>query len=106
VKLWVGNQSFDDDPVAITVAIDGVQVVDDSFEVGSQHNWFSFMIDGLEPGEHTLSATSDTGAVFEATFTVPPDEPRWMVVDYWYHPDDELGRHFTFRESAEPIYFR
>ena len=105
VKLWVSNQSFEDDPVAITVEIDGVQVVDDSFEVGGQHNWFSFMIDGLEPGEHTLSATSDTGATFEATFTLPPDEPLWMVVDYWYYPDDAEGRHFTFRESDEPIYF-
>ncbi len=105
VKLWVSNQSFEDDPVAITVEIDGVQVVDGSFEVGGQHNWFSFMIDGLEPGEHTLIATSDTGATFAATFTLPPGEPLWMVVDYWYYPDDAEGRLFTFDESDEPIYF-
>lgn len=105
VKLWVSNQSFEDDPVAVTVEIDGVTVVDDSFEVGSQHNWFSFMIDGLESGEHTVTATSDTGVVFEGTFTLPPDEPRWMVVDYWYYPDDAEGRHFTLSESDEPIYF-
>ena len=105
VKLWVSNQSFEDDPVAIVIEIDGVQVVDNSFEVGSQHNWVSFMIDGLEPGEHTLTAISDTGATFEQVFTLPPDEPRWMVIDYWYYPDDAEGRHFTFSESDEPIYF-
>jgi hypothetical protein len=105
VKLWVSNQSFEDDTVAITIEIDGVEIVADTFEVGGQHNWFSFMIDGLEPGEHTLTATSDTGAAFEGTFTPPPGEPRWMVVDYWYYPDDAEGRHFTFDESDEPIYF-
>lgn len=105
VKLWVSNQSFEDDPVAVMIEIDGVQVVDDSFEVGGQHNWFSFLVDGLEPGEHTLTATSDTGAAFEGTFTLPPDEPRWMVVDYWYYPDDAEGRHFTLNESEEPIAF-
>jgi hypothetical protein len=105
VKLWVSNQSFADDPVAIAVAIDGTSVVDDSFEVGGQHNWFSFMIDGLAPGEHTLTATSDTGAVFEETFTLPPDEPLWMVVDYWCCPDDGEGRHFTFNVSDQPILF-
>ncbi|MDW3212822.1 MAG: hypothetical protein R8G01_02415 [Ilumatobacteraceae bacterium] len=105
VKLWVSNQSFEDDPVAVTIEIDGVQIVDDSFEVGGQHNWFSFLIDGLEPGEHTLTATSGTGAVFEGTFTLPPDEPRWMVVDYWHYPDDTEGRHFTFDTSDEPIIF-
>ncbi len=104
VKLWVSNQSFEDDPVTMTISIDGVQVVADSFDVGSQHNWFSFMIDGLEPGEHELTATSGAGATFEATFTLP-DEPLWMVVDYWYYPDDAEGRHFTFSESDEPIYF-
>jgi hypothetical protein len=105
VKLWVGNQSFEDDPVDIAVAVDGVPVVDDSFGVGGQHNWFSFMIDGLEPGDHTLTATSDTGAVFEQSFTLAPGEPRWMVVDYWYYPDDAEGRRFTFNESDEPISF-
>jgi hypothetical protein len=105
VKLWVSNQSFDDDPVAIEIAIDGVQIVDDSFLVDGQHNWIGFMIDGLDPGNHTLIATSDTGATFEGTFTLPPDEPRWMVVDYWYYTDDAEGRHFTFNESDEPIYF-
>jgi hypothetical protein len=105
VKLWVGNQSFEDDPVAITVEIDGQVVVDELFAVEGQHNWFSFMIEGLEPGEHTITASSDTGVEFAGTFTLPADEPRWTVLDYWYYPGDAEGRHFTFRESDEPVYF-
>lgn len=105
VKLWVSNQSFDDDPVAITVEIDGEVVVEDVFAVEGQHNWFSFMIDGLEPGEHTITAISDTGVDFAGTFTLPVDEARWMVLDYWYSPDDAEGRHFTFDVSEMPIVF-
>lgn len=105
VKLWVSNQSFEDDPVAITVAIDGVTVVDDSFAVGSQHNWFSFMVSGLQPGEHTITASSDTGATFEGTFRMPADQAHWMVIDHWFAVDDDESRFFMFRESNEPIYF-
>lgn len=106
VRLWVSNQSFDDDPVRITIEVDGQLVVDDAFEVGGQHNWFAHDIAGLEPGQHEIVATSDTGAVIEATFSLPADEPRWVVIDYWYYPGEPAGRHFTARESAEPIVFR
>ena len=105
VKLWVSNQSFEDDPVAITIRLDGIPVVGETFFVESQHNWQSFMIRGLAPGDHTVTAESDTGASRTWTFTLPADQARWLVVDYWYYPDDAEGRHFTFLESDEPVAF-
>ena len=35
--LWVSNQSFEDDPVQVTIAIDGVEVISQQFEVEGQH---------------------------------------------------------------------
>lgn len=105
VKLWVSNQSFEDDPVHITIRLDGIPVVEEPFLVEGQHNWQSFTITGLAPGDHTVTAESDTGATGSWTLTLPADEPRWLVVDYWHYPDDAAGRHFTFLESDEPVAF-
>jgi hypothetical protein len=105
VQLWVSNQSFEDDPVSITVRVDGIPVVGEPFSVEGQHNWQSFLIRGLAPGDHTVTAESDTGATSSWTFDLPADEPRWLVVDYWYYPDEAEGRHFTFQESDEPVAF-
>jgi len=105
VKLWVSNQSFEDDPVSILVTVDGVDVVEETLFVEGQHNWIAFDIHGLEPGEHTLVAASSTGAEHVATFTLPEDEPRWLVLDYWYYPEDVEGRFFSFNESDQAVAF-
>lgn len=101
--LYVSNQSFDDDPVRITISISGEVVVDDDFAVEGQHNWIEFTPD-IEPGLHTLTATSDTGAEFTVDLELPAGEPRWAVIDYWFYPDQE-PRRFTFNISGEPIGF-
>lgn len=105
VKLWISNQSFDDDPVDVTVTMAGETVVSESFEVKGQHNWIAFDITGLEPGIHTVEASSSTGVEFSGEFTLPEGEPRWLVLDYWYYTDDDLGRYFTFAESDIPVGF-
>lgn len=105
VKLWVSNQSFTDDPVSVIVRLDGIPIVSESFFVEGQHNWQSFLVGGLAPGEHTLTAESDTGVTTSWTFTLPEDEARWLVVDYWYEPGEADGRRFTFHESDEPVVF-
>lgn len=105
VLIWVSNQSFDDDPVAVTIEIDGEVRVSDVFAVEGQHNWQGFLVPTIAPGEHTLTATSSSGASLDTSFTVLPDGPRYLVVDYWYYPDDAEGRHFTFVESADPVAF-
>ncbi len=105
VKLWVSNQSVADDPIHLTVTIGDVTVVDQSFEVEGQHNWLAFDITGLEPGRHRINATSETGATLTDEFTVLADEPRWLLIDYGYYPEDADGRFLTFIESDEPIGF-
>lgn len=103
LHLWVSNQSFADDPVSVTVAIDGVTVVDRAFAVEGQHNWELFPV-ALEPGRHTISATSDTGVSLERTFRVPEGEQRYAVLDYWNYEDGD-GRHFSWRVQTEPVAF-
>ena len=105
VRLWVSNQSFDDDPVSITIRIDGEVVVDDSFAVGSQHNSVSFDIAGLSSGLHEMVAESDTGARTDGSFTLPDGDSRWLVADYWYDAGEPADRYFTRSESDEPVYF-
>ncbi len=105
VRLWVSNQSFDDDPVSVTIRVDGEVVVDDSFAVGGQHNWVSFDIAGLSSGPHELVAESDSGARTDGSFTLPDGESRWLVADYWYDAGEPDNRYFTLSESDEPVYF-
>lgn len=101
--LYVSNQSFDDPTVGIRITIDGQVAVADSFAVEGQHNWISFTPD-VEPGVHTLTATSDTGVVLTVEFEIPHGESRWAVVDYWWYPQ-EGPAHFTFDISDEPLAF-
>lgn len=103
LTLYVSNQSFDDPHVGITIAIDGVVVVDRRFAVDNQHNWIAFE-PAVGPGDHVLTASSDTGAELRVEFTIEAGEPRWAVVNYWWYPGDG-PRHFTFDISDEPIGF-
>lgn len=105
VRLWVSNQSFEDDPVRLTISIDGTPVVNDDFEVQGQHNWIPFDISGLTPGAHAIVAESDTGAQHLGEFTVLVGEARWLVLDYWYYPDSSEGRYFTLTESDHAVGF-
>jgi hypothetical protein len=104
LTLYVSNQSFEDATVWITISIDGDVVVDQNFAVKDQHNWITFQ-PAVEPGDHTLTASSDTGAELRVEFTTRAGEPRWAVVDYWWYPDD-VPRSFTFDIHDEPIAFQ
>lgn len=104
LHLWVSNQSFEDDPVTVTVRIDDTVVVDQPFEVGSQHNWILFPIEA-PPGPHVLTAVSDTGAETRQSFTLPGAERRYAVVDYG-GPGDHGDRHLTWYIRSTPIAFR
>ena len=103
LHLWVSNQSFVDDPVTITVAIDGVTVVDQEFDVEGQHNWQLFPV-ALGPGPHTIRVGSDTGTTLERAFRTPRDGRRHAVVDYWNY-EDEHGRHFSWQIQRQPVAF-
>jgi hypothetical protein len=103
LTLYVSNQSFEDPNVRIAISIDGVVVVDQSFAVEDQHNVIAFEPD-VPPGDHILTATSNTGAELTVEFTTEAGQPRWAVVDYWRYPED-FPREFTFEIRDEPIGF-
>ncbi|MEX0816885.1 MAG: hypothetical protein WD027_05535 [Gaiellales bacterium] len=103
LTLYVSNQSFERDDVDILVFIDGRPAVDDSFDVGNQHNWIEFSFD-LADGKHTLYAESVAGeAVFEESFEMAAK--RWAVIDYWCCDSMQDEPKFSFHLSSEPIGF-
>jgi hypothetical protein len=103
LKLYVSNQSFADDPVHVTVTIDGVELIDQSFAVEGQHNWIDFAVD-LPGGEHEIVATSDTGVEFSETFNSSPTKLKYAVLDYWNYEDAE-GKYFSWNIQGTAIGF-
>lgn len=101
LMLYVSNQSFDDEEVRLTVAVDGVTVVDGNFHVENQHNWVSFPL-GLSPGVHEITAESETGATLSESFRVRRDRTGYAVIDHW--GDDESGE-LTWLFQWQPIGF-
>jgi hypothetical protein len=106
--LYVSDQSFAISPVDIKVFIDGELVVNGPFEVGSQHNFQTFVLK-LSPGQHEILAESSKGrAKLEQTFQI--DDKLWIALAYWSSPKLEGGvesysGHFSVDVKKEPIYF-
>lgn len=99
--LWVSNQSFDDETVTMAIEVDGVTVVDDEFAVEGQHNWIQFPL-ALPPGEHEITAESDTGATLVERFGVPRDQRRHAVIDHW---GEQGSAELTWRVQRRPLAF-
>ena len=104
LQLYVSNQSFDVDPVDITVEIDGTVAVVGDFLVEGQHSWSLFEFD-VAKGTHLLDARTTVGdAELSETFEVTAD--RYAVLSYWYYPDDpETPRMFSLYLLEEPPLF-
>jgi hypothetical protein len=103
--LLVGNQSFLDNPVVLTVQIDGVEVVSQPFEVRDQHHSLSFPL-RLGPGAHLLRVTSDTGQTLEETFSLPADgSRRYGSIDYYNYADED-GMLLDWYFSSMPMGIR
>jgi hypothetical protein len=97
--LYVSNQSFDDKQVRLTVAVDGVTVVDDDFDVEGQHNWVQFPLD-VSPGSHEIAAQSDTGATLRESFDTPEEGTRYAVVNHWTKRDDSAILSWRFQRQV------
>jgi hypothetical protein len=95
--LFASNQSFDGEKVRLTIAVDGVTVVDGDFDVADQHNWVSFPL-GMSPGVHEVTATADSGATLRESFRVPGDATRYAAIDHWGE-DDEAELTWTFQRQ-------
>ena len=108
--LLVSNQSFELDPVDITVRLDGQLAVTGDFRVEGQHTWIPFHF-GLADGDHQLEVTTaDAEAALDRTFTV--DGQTWAVVMFWYYPPGSPGGveptppQFSFSVHDEPPQFQ
>ena len=99
--LFASNQSFDEEQVRLTIAVDGVTVVDGDFHVEGQHNWVGFPL-SLSPGAHKITAESDTGATLSESFQVPGDKERYAVIDHW---GDASKAELTWLFQRQPIGF-
>lgn len=100
--LHASNQSFADETVRLRITVDGVVVADRDFEVGSQHNWYTFPLE-LAPGDHEVLVLADTGVRARHTVTIPEGEVRYAVADYWDEGDGEPE--ITWLAQAEPLAF-
>ncbi len=99
--LYLSNQSFDDESVRLTVAVDGVTVVDGDFHVEDQHNWVSFPL-SMSRGVHEITAESDSGATLRESFQVPGDKTRYAVIDYGAEDD---APDLTWEFHRQPVVF-
>ena len=104
LHLWVANQSPLDDPVLLTVEIDGTEIVSQPFEVRSQHHRLLFPL-RIAPGGHRLRVTSDTGVTLRHEFTMPGTERQFAVIEYWNYADED-GRRITWQLSSRPTGLR
>lgn len=77
--LYVSNQSLEKPTMAITVTVDGRQVVSTDFQVGDEHR---LALD-LAAGPRRVVARAGDGTVVDATFTMPEDGERWGVLTFY-----------------------
>jgi hypothetical protein len=80
--LYVSNQSLEKPTMAITVTLDGRQVVSTDFQVGDQHQFLRLALD-LAAGPRRIVARAGDGTVVDDTFTMPEDGERWGVLTFW-----------------------
>ena len=101
IQLLVSNQSSIDMAADLTFEVDGVLVIAQRFETLEYHNFFAFNINGVEPGEHTITVRSDDGQEDNVVFE-KSDDPVWIVVHYW---PEESGTGFIQQIENEPVEF-
>jgi hypothetical protein len=101
LMLYASNQSFDDENVRLTLAVDGVTVVDGDFHVEDQHNWVAFPL-RLSPGVHEVTAESDSGATLRESFHMRGDKTRYAVIDHWGEDD---SANLTWLFTRQPVAF-
>jgi hypothetical protein len=104
--LLVSNQSFDLDPVDITVRLDDQLAVAGDFQVEGQHTWIPFEL-GVTPGTHTLSAVTAAGDV-ELSMPFTMDDRKWGVLMFWYYEagsPEPTPPQFTFQVLDEQPQF-
>lgn len=103
--LMVNNASYLDDPVVLTVVIDGADLLSRPFEVRNQHHYVRFPL-RLGPGTHQLKVSSNTGVVLEEQFTLPATGERQHASIGYYHYADEDGKLIDWNIQSMPMGIR
>lgn len=85
--LYVSNQSFDDERVRLTVAVNGQVVIDEDFDVEGQHNWVRFPLSVPAGVPLELVAESDSGATLQKSVTTVAGNARAVVINHWTDGD-------------------
>lgn len=67
----------------------------------SQHTVTHFGLD-LQPGTHTVTVSSDSGATAETTFVLPHGDRRWVYVTYWFLDPAQEGVSWGGDEQPGP----
>ena len=98
----MSNQSYLDDPVVLSVVIDGVEVLSQPFEVLNQHHFINFPL-RLAPGMHRLKVASDTGVILERKFTMPEGGPQQYAGISYYNYADEDGKLIDWHIQSTPM---
>lgn len=103
LHLWISNQSFLDDPVVLTVEVDGVELTSRPLVMRNQHRLLLPL--QVPSGSHSISVVSDTGAQLRQEFTLSWWRGRrFAVIDYWNSADGD-GRRITWRLYSRQVRF-
>ena len=102
VTLIISDQCSLKGKTIIKVKIDKKTVVDQVFEVGSQHNWINFYYN-LDEGKHVIEAESEDGATIVKEFSVNEGNRRWILIQHW----NEQGKSplLEYEIKSEPFLF-
>lgn len=95
------GQSYLDDPVVITVEIDGVQVISEAFEVRNQHHFVRFPL-RLGLGPHVVHVTTDTGIMIDEGFSLQEGPRSYASVSYYNYADED-GKLIDWHIRFEPM---
>lgn len=108
LTLVISNQSFEVDPVDISVGLGKRVVVDEEFYVGgdgpAQHNWKRFVV-RLPAGRHGLRVESRRGAArFHGALDLEDGEQVVVTIAFWTREpvDPGVPRGYFTVESTPP----
>jgi hypothetical protein len=96
MELWISDQSIFLSPANISVAVGGIEVVNGSFPVGSQHNYSGFHLTVSSGVVDAYESTTGARGHFEAF----RNGTNVVVVSFWWYPDQNQGPAFAFSECA------
>lgn len=100
--LYVSNQSNAIDPVNINIRIDDTLAIEQNFEWKGGHNWKQFKFD-LANGMHNIRAESQNGNASLGK-DINIQDSLWVVVNYWYYPEQTGGAGPTPRKFTIDVY--